>query len=72
MEGNSSTDTDRDTARWISDKRLCPLVRDPLRECYCYDMTSQKIPAAIYYCSGKFEDCVIYQRIKATRYSLLT
>lgn len=34
-------------------------------------MTSQKIPAALYYCSGKFEECVIYQRIRATRYRLL-
>jgi hypothetical protein len=72
MEDNSSTDTDRDTARWISGKKLCPLARDPLRACHCYDMNSQKIPAAMYYCGGKFEECVIYQRIIATKYCLLT
>ena len=64
--------TSIDKALMKSSKIMCPLVRDPQRECYCYDMTSQKIPAALYYCSGKFEECIIHQRIKATRYSLVT
>jgi hypothetical protein len=57
-------------ADWTARKSLCPMVRDPVKDCYCYDMNSQKIPAAIYYCSDKFEECVIYQRVKATRYCL--
>ena len=58
------------SARWTSGEGLCPLVRDPLSDCYCYDMNSQKISAAIYYCGGKYEQCEIYRRIKAARYSL--
>jgi hypothetical protein len=57
-------------ADWTAGKSLCPMVRDPVKDCYCYDMNSQKIPAAIYYCGDRFEECIIYQRIIATRYSL--
>ena len=67
MEDSTSTPK----AQWTSAKKLCPVLWEPLRECYCHDMTSQKIAAAIYYCGGKFEECIIYQRIKATRHRLL-
>jgi hypothetical protein len=74
MEDSGSEDKAQRTysARWTAGEGLCPLVRDPLSDCYCYDMNSQKIQYAIYYCSDKYEQCVIFRRIKATRYRLET
>ena len=44
--------------------KMCPILADPLPECYCIDMTSMKIPYAIKYCLFEYKDCDIYRRIQ--------
>jgi len=40
--------------------KLCPLVKDPLIECYCFDLNSRTINPAINYCGNNYESCAIY------------
>lgn len=42
-------------------KSQCPFIEDPSDECYCLNMSSQKIEAAIYFCGGNFDTCAIYK-----------
>ncbi len=42
--------------------KICPLVHRPLTECYCLDMTSRNIDKVLRYCSGDYEQCVIYMK----------
>ena len=42
---------------------LCPVLENLEPDCYCLDMTSQKIPNAVKYCLGNFRGCDIYQRV---------
>ena len=44
--------------------RECPILADPLPECYCFEMTSIKVPYAVKYCLNDFSICDIYQRVK--------
>ncbi len=44
--------------------KICPLVHRPLAECYCLDMTSRNIDKVLRYCSGDYEQCVIYIKIR--------
>lgn len=39
----------------------CPLVQDPLDECYCLNVSSLTAEETIYYCGENFEECAIYQ-----------
>jgi len=41
--------------------KLCPLVKDPLSECYCFDLNSKTINPAINYCGNNYESCAIYK-----------
>ena len=44
-----------------SEEQLCPLVRNPRKSCYCYNLnTHVNIRKAIYYCTTNFRDCEIY------------
>lgn len=40
--------------------KLCPLVKDPFSECYCFDLNSKTINPAIKYCGNNYESCSIY------------
>jgi hypothetical protein len=40
----------------------CPLVARRYDECYCNNMTSQKISSVVHYCMRNFEACEIYKR----------
>lgn len=40
--------------------KVCPYVNNPLRNCYCLDMNSRNIEKVVRYCSGDFQQCVIY------------
>ena len=42
-------------------KKLCPLIQNPLDECYCSAMTSQDIERTVYLCSSNFQICDIYR-----------
>ncbi len=41
----------------------CPLVRNPLPRCHCYDVTSSHIEAMIRFCGGNYRRCEIFQMI---------
>lgn len=43
-------------------KKLCPLVKKPLSECYCFELNSKNINSAIRYCSECYESCEIYKK----------
>jgi hypothetical protein len=45
----------------ITSKKICPLVKDPSDECYCFKLGSQDIEKAVYYCNKNFETCDIYK-----------
>jgi len=49
------------------DGKLCPILADPLPECYCFDITSMKIIHAIKYCLNDYLACEIYQSAKAEK-----
>jgi len=42
-------------------KKICPLLREPLEECYCSSMSSQDIEKTIFFCSGNYKTCEIYR-----------
>lgn len=42
--------------------KLCPLVKNPLNECYCFDLNSKNINSAIRYCSEYYESCEIFKK----------
>jgi hypothetical protein len=42
-------------------KRRCPLVQNPLKDCFCFEMDSLKTEHAIYYCGGNFAKCEVYK-----------
>jgi hypothetical protein len=42
-------------------QRNCPLVKEPMAECFCLNMTSININRAIYYCSGDYKKCYLYR-----------
>jgi len=43
-------------------KGFCPFVQNPRKDCYCFDLGSQKkIRNAIYYCEENYEKCEIFQ-----------
>jgi hypothetical protein len=43
--------------------KVCPVLMDPDPDCYCFDLSSMKIPNAVKYCLHDFRGCDIYQRI---------
>ena len=51
--------------------RQCPLTREPLKECYCSDMGSQKVQASIDFCGGAYNACEIYNKMQATEHILI-
>ncbi len=51
---NSTVDVD------LKKFKVCPLVSNPRRDCYCLDMTSRNIEKVLRYCSGDYEQCLIY------------
>jgi hypothetical protein len=50
---------------WVRERRLCPFVNEPRKECHCYDLRSQNIMEAIVYCGGTYGNCEIYRRLAA-------
>ena len=42
---------------------MCPVLMDPDPDCYCFDLSSMKIPYAVKYCLQDFRECDIYQRV---------
>ena len=46
-----------------TNKNQCPIIRNPLDECYCIKMNSLDIDRAVNYCSKNFKVCEIYKRV---------
>jgi len=49
----------------MSDKKrneICQFVQHPFTECYCFNLTSQHINSAIYYCGDHYTACEIYKK----------
>ena len=44
--------------------KTCPILDNPEPDCYCFNMTSQKIPFIVKYCLRYFRACDIYQRVQ--------
>ncbi len=44
-----------------TEKNICPFVKKPFNDCYCFNLTSKNINSAIQYCSNNFEECDIYR-----------
>lgn len=42
--------------------KLCPYIKNPYEDCYCFKMTSQKIRQALYYCQNNYKECETYKR----------
>ena len=40
----------------------CPVLDNPVSDCYCLNLTSLNIPMAIQYCLGDFRECPVYKR----------
>ena len=45
----------------LTSKKICPLLREPLEECFCNSMSSQDIEKTIFFCSGSYKMCEIYK-----------
>ena len=59
---NCSYSRDRENAAVKrTTKKNCPLVQDPLGDCYCFKMGSQDIEKAVFFCSKYYEFCEIYK-----------
>lgn len=41
-------------------RKLCPFVKQPLHNCYCYNLNSKSINPAIYYCGNHYRACEIF------------
>ena len=41
---------------------MCPHVKNPFNDCYCFDLTSRTINPAINYCSGNYLACKRYKK----------
>jgi hypothetical protein len=50
-------------------KMICPLLREPLEECYCNSMSSQDIEKTIFFCSHSYKACEIYKSKCIVMYS---
>ena len=53
----------QETSNAASEGKNCPFLQNPFDECYCYDMRSQDIEYAIYYCGKHFDECETYRNI---------
>lgn len=49
----------------ISNRRqnsiICPIVKNPFTDCYCFNLNSRNINPTIKYCGNDFESCEIYK-----------
>lgn len=41
---------------------FCPYINQPMEDCYCGDLGSQKIEMTVHYCKSNYKGCEIYKR----------
>jgi hypothetical protein len=51
----------------VSSRDVCPLLPEQQPECFCSNLTSQKIIQMLAYCGGRFEECAIFQRSRPAK-----
>jgi len=54
--------TQKTVGGFDSGGKMCPILENPQPNCYCFDMTSMKIPYAVKYCLRDFKACKIFQK----------
>ena len=42
--------------------KLCPLVKNPFRDCYCINLSSNNINFAIHYCGNHYRTCEVFKK----------
>ncbi len=47
---------------YCAGRKLCPHVKNPFHDCYCFDLNSRTINSAINYCSSNFQACERYKK----------
>ena len=45
----------------MQSREVCPLLENPLPQCYCLKLTSLDVSMAVQYCLNKYKDCRIFQ-----------
>lgn len=40
---------------------VCPIVKNPFADCYCFNLNSRNISPTIKFCGNNFKDCEIYK-----------
>jgi len=45
----------------LENTSICPLLQEPLEECYCNSMSSQDIEKTIFFCSRSYKTCEIFR-----------
>lgn len=43
-------------------RKLCPYISNPFSDCYCVNITSDKIPNAVMLCGGSYAICKVFLR----------
>lgn len=46
-------------------QNVCPYVKNPFRECYCFDLSSKTIDSAITYCGNNFRSCGFFKKFQS-------
>jgi len=54
-----------------NNNHMCPFVKNPLRECYCFNLTSKTINSAIEYCGYNYQRCAIFKKVMKERYDVM-
>ncbi len=45
---------------------LCVFMEKPFPECYCLNISSQKIPKMLTFCAGEYTSCAVYRQKNET------
>jgi len=62
MENKKKQNTKLIPVKEEKNGKFCPLIKECLEECYCTNMSSKTIEAAIYFCGSNYTKCNIYEK----------
>lgn len=48
--------------RAFKERGFCPLIKNPVVDCHCLNLSSISIMQMIHYCNKNFKECHIYQK----------
>lgn len=60
----SSLDVSSYLTEYLRNKQntACPLIKAPLKDCYCVSINSQFIGQALFYCGDNYTQCELYNK----------